>query len=52
MRADDITPVGLALSRDGKTVYVGLGRANHVACVDVASTQDEKRCWSASAPGA
>ena len=37
MRADDITPVGLTLSRDGKTMYVGLGRANHVAFVDVAT---------------
>ena len=51
MRADDITPVGLALSRDGKTMYVGLGRANHVAFVDVASrkiTQQVlvgKRAW-------
>ncbi len=52
MRADDITPVGLALSPDGKTAYVGLGRANHVAWVDVASTQGRtkqvlvgKRAW-------
>jgi PQQ-dependent catabolism-associated beta-propeller protein len=37
MRADDISPVGIALSRDGKTAYVALGRANHVAWVDVAS---------------
>jgi YVTN family beta-propeller protein len=37
MRAEDVTPVGMALSPDGKTAYVGLGRANHVAVVDVAS---------------
>jgi YVTN family beta-propeller protein len=51
MRADDITPVGLALSRDGKTMYVGLGRANHVAFVDVATRKTTqlvlvgKRAW-------
>jgi YVTN family beta-propeller protein len=37
MRADDISPVGIALSPDGKTAYVALGRANHVGWVDVAS---------------
>ncbi len=36
-RADEITPVGMALSSDGKTAFVALGRANHVAVVDVAS---------------
>jgi PQQ-dependent catabolism-associated beta-propeller protein len=51
MRADDITPVGLTLSRDGRTMYVGLGRANHVAFVDVASRKPTrlalvgKRAW-------
>jgi PQQ-dependent catabolism-associated beta-propeller protein len=39
MRSEDVTPVGMALSPDGKTAYVGLGRANHVAVVDVASRQ-------------
>ncbi|MFZ3140835.1 PQQ-dependent catabolism-associated beta-propeller protein [Polaromonas sp.] len=39
MRASDITPVGMTLSPDGKTVWVGLGRANHVAEVDVATRQ-------------
>ena len=37
MRSEDVTPVGMALSPDGKTAYVGLGRANHIAVVDVAS---------------
>jgi PQQ-dependent catabolism-associated beta-propeller protein len=37
MRSEDVTPVGMALSPDGKTAYVGLGRANHVAVVDTAS---------------
>ena len=51
MRAEDVTPVGMALSPDGKTAYVGLGRANHVAVVDVASRQVKgyvlvgKRAW-------
>jgi PQQ-dependent catabolism-associated beta-propeller protein len=39
MRSEDVTPVGMALSPDGRTAYVGLGRANHVAVVDVASRQ-------------
>jgi PQQ-dependent catabolism-associated beta-propeller protein len=39
MRTEDVTPVGMALSPDGRTAYVGLGRANHVAVVDVAARQ-------------
>jgi PQQ-dependent catabolism-associated beta-propeller protein len=51
MRSEDVTPVGMALAPDGKTAYVGLGRANHVAVVDVASRQVKdyvlvgKRAW-------
>jgi PQQ-dependent catabolism-associated beta-propeller protein len=37
MRREDVTPVGMALAPDGHTAYVGLGRANHVAAVDVAT---------------
>ncbi|BDT66308.1 hydrazine synthase subunit beta [Comamonadaceae bacterium OS-1] len=37
MRAADITPVGMLMTADGKTVWVALGRANHVAEVDVAT---------------
>ncbi|HEX2010879.1 MAG TPA: beta-propeller fold lactonase family protein, partial [Roseateles sp.] len=37
MRPADITPVGLVGSADGATVWVGLGRANHVAAVDRAT---------------
>ena len=37
MRPEDVTPVGMVLSPDGKTAYVALGRANHVAVVDVHS---------------
>ena len=52
MRPDDITPVGIALGRDGKTMFVGLGKANHVAFVDVASRKVGslvlvgKRAWN------
>jgi PQQ-dependent catabolism-associated beta-propeller protein len=51
MRTEDVTPVGMALSPDGKTAYVGLGRANHVGVVDVATRQVKgyvlvgKRAW-------
>jgi PQQ-dependent catabolism-associated beta-propeller protein len=51
-RAADITPVGLVMSRDGRRAFVGLGRANHVAFVDVAARKVTdlvlvgKRAWS------
>lgn len=51
MRSEDVTPVGMVLSPDGKTAYVGLGRANHVAVVDVESQKVKeyvlvgKRAW-------
>lgn len=51
MRPEDVTPVGMVLAPDGKTAYVGLGRANHVAVVDTASKQVRgyvlvgKRAW-------
>lgn len=38
-RASDITPVALLISRDGRRAFVTLGRANHVAFVDVATRQ-------------
>lgn len=34
-RSEDITPVGIQIAHDGKRAYVALGRANHVAFVDV-----------------
>ena len=34
---EQVTPVDLLITRDGKTAYVSLGRANHVAVVDVAT---------------
>jgi YVTN family beta-propeller protein len=51
-RASDITPVGITMSRDGKRAFVALGRANHVAFVDVASRKVTnlvlvgKRAWN------
>lgn len=36
-RPTDITPVGMTMTRDGKTAWIGLGKANHVAAVDIAS---------------
>lgn len=36
-RAEDVTPVGMAITRDGSQVIISLGRANHVAFVDTRS---------------
>ena len=50
-RATEITPVGIAMARDGKRAFVALGKANHVAFVDVASRKVSdlvlvgKRAW-------
>jgi PQQ-dependent catabolism-associated beta-propeller protein len=40
-RQDDVTPVGMTMTHDGKTAVVGLGRANHIAFVDIASREIE-----------
>ncbi|VTU35702.1 PQQ-dependent catabolism-associated beta-propeller protein [Variovorax sp. PBS-H4] len=51
-RAEDITPVGIQITRDGRRAFVGLGRANHVAFVDVRSRKVGslvlvgKRAWN------
>ena len=51
-RPEDVTPVGVTLTADGKTAIVALGRANHVAFVDVASREIEdyvlvgNRAWN------
>lgn len=51
-RAQDITPVGILMSRDGKRAFVALGKANHVAFVDVAARKVSnlvlvgKRAWN------
>ena len=36
-RSEDITPVGILMTRDGKRAFVALGKANHVAFIDVAA---------------
>ena len=38
-RREQVTPVDLLITRDGARAYVALGRANHVAVVDVAKRQ-------------
>jgi PQQ-dependent catabolism-associated beta-propeller protein len=51
-RSEDITPVGIQMSKDGRRAYVALGRANHVAFVDVAARKVTdlvlvgKRAWN------
>jgi YVTN family beta-propeller protein len=51
MRKTDVTPVGLVMTKDGKTAYVTLGHAAHVAVVDVPSRKIQayilvgKRSW-------
>jgi YVTN family beta-propeller protein len=51
-RKDDITPVGITMTRDGKRAFVALGKANHVAFVDVAARKVSglvlvgKRAWN------
>jgi YVTN family beta-propeller protein len=37
LRREEVTPVDLVMTRDGSRAYVALGRANHVAVVDVAA---------------
>ena len=51
MRKSDVTPVGLVMTKDGKTAYVTLGHAAHVAVVDVPTRKVQgyvlvgKRSW-------
>jgi PQQ-dependent catabolism-associated beta-propeller protein len=51
-RAADITPVGIQMTRDGRRAFVALGRANHVAFIDVPGRKvtDQvlvgKRAWN------
>ncbi|HEX3414440.1 MAG TPA: PQQ-dependent catabolism-associated beta-propeller protein [Stellaceae bacterium] len=40
-RQVDVTPVGMTMTRDGKSAIVALGRANHVAFVDTATKKVE-----------
>ena len=51
-RREDITPVGIQMAPDGKRAFVALGRANHVAFVDVPARKVThlvlvgKRAWN------
>ena len=51
-RQVDVTPVGIRVSDDGETMYVSLGRANHVAFVNIVTREVERytlvgrRAWS------
>ena len=53
-RQVDVTPVGILLAGDQKTAFVGLGRANHVAFVNIADhkivgyTLVGSRAWNVS----
>ncbi len=38
-RKEEVTPVDVLITRDGSLAYVALGRANHVAVVDVKARQ-------------
>ena len=49
-RPGDVTLVGITTTRDGKTAFVALGRANHVAVVDVASLSVEDYILVGSRP--
>lgn len=40
-RPVDVTPVGMTMTHDGATAIIGLGRANHIAFVDIASREIE-----------
>lgn len=51
-RKEDVTPVGIAMTSDGSTAIIALGRANHVAFVNIKSRTVEKyvlvgtRAWN------
>jgi PQQ-dependent catabolism-associated beta-propeller protein len=51
-RKEDITPVGIVATRDGKRVFVALGRANRVAFIDAPARKVTeqvlvgKRAWN------
>lgn len=51
-RSEQVTPVGIVMTRDGKTAVVALGRANHIAFVDAETLEVGdyvlvgKRAWN------
>jgi PQQ-dependent catabolism-associated beta-propeller protein len=40
-RQVDVTPVGMTMTKDGKTAIIALGRSNHIAFVDTATRKIE-----------
>jgi PQQ-dependent catabolism-associated beta-propeller protein len=38
-RAEDVTPVGMTITKDGSKVIISLGRANHIVFVDTKSRE-------------
>ncbi|MFT3956137.1 MAG: PQQ-dependent catabolism-associated beta-propeller protein [Piscinibacter sp.] len=51
-RSEDISPVGITMTKDGKRAFVSLGKANHVAFIDVVGRKVTdlvlvgKRAWN------
>ncbi len=51
-QAEDVTPVGMAITKDGSKILLSLGRANHIAIIDAKSHEVlqyvlvGKRAWS------
>ena len=51
LRKEAIQPVGISITKDGKTAFVALGPANRVAVIDAATHEVRNICSSASASG-
>ena len=57
LRSEEVTPVGMAITRDGSKVLLSLGRANHIAILDTTSRQVLQyvlvgsRAWSVDLSG-
>ncbi len=51
-RPEDVTPVGMAMTKDGKTAILSLGRANHIAIINAKTKKTidyilvGERAWS------
>ena len=51
LRSEAIQPVGIPLSKDGKTGFVALGPANRVAVIDAVAMRSRGTCWLVNAFG-
>jgi len=51
LRREAIQPVGIGMTKDGKTAFIALGPANRIAVVDAASHAVTKYLLSASGSG-